>query len=1040
VIGPDGASEAKMPSPPSGPPPPPTALVSPKSVKLVAPPPTSRTPPSSAFLSAASSPALSSLGGGAVPPLPSSSPEQAAALVEKHLQSMSVTADMSEEEANEARSQYITLELECQSLDKSALGVLAWSHPFLSIFRSRSTIFEKVAETNICRNTANPLFSPIILNLYRMSHNAFDKPIKIQAMSWDPDGGPPAVFGELTTNLNQLLAAAQTSDTMPTGAGTGSSSSSGMASPPASGRPPLHRVGSIVGRRAAVFTPASPEKRLVFRRKDRNGEWVSKEAGFLVVRKSNIYIHTTQAVLSSTQAHARLFNYQTECLTNLVFRASKLEKQSSIGSGKADPFVMIYGLSKNRDKDKDNASPGLTSSKNGVLPSVLTGAGGAAAAMAAAASATGGANAPGSPPSVVSSLSNSSAAAAAGALATLASTSLSSKWTLIYESEVVAHTLNPSFLPALIPVHDLCAGEYDRDILVRVLTKRSIRAGPLLPDGSPGVPIVEGELIGEFETTLKSLLKGCNPSGHRTRSKKLHLINPRKKVADKSYKNSGDIVMLEAKVFTLSSRASELEASLLSNVEKPDPTSRRSSLLAANGIASLSRARSRSFFDKMLGAGAAPAVTNDDAADLQKSSLMSKVRAVARLAGEAVDDERSQAQMVTELQRQRTGQGMAGLLGLSEGTKSRRSSGDGAKSRRGSGERHGEDGTSVAGSATDNLIARMMRKSSRRELGAAAAAGGSASVSPDRSRRATGDKLLPQDSLILGSPVAPLGAPGNSPDELGGELLVSAGASSGRSRSSRRSSLGGSLARSNLVVSLSFRAADLRRMDTFLGWADSYLQLLRLKDDVWSELAATSVVSGEKNPVWDTLQVRLSKLRAPPEAGASASAAAAAASSSSVSDPLNLGGVDYPLVLKVWHWKKRGDPELIGLCETSLTSLQSRAQALQEADPRAAPAVAGADTKPLPASALADGTPLARAHALPLMDPALSTGSGKAKNGGAAPKPAGLLYVTNSTLLMKDSNKRKSQRSQRRKTLLGAETSTMAPSAEPSRTKTVWPW
>jgi hypothetical protein len=148
-------------------------------------------------------------------------------------------------------------------------------------------------------------------------------------------------------------------------------------------------------------------------------------------------------------------------------------------------------------------------------------------------------------------------------------------------------------------------------------------------------------------------------------------------------------------------------------------------------------------------------------------------------------------------------------------------------------------------------------------------------------------------------------------------------------------------------------------------------------------------------------------------------------------------GADYPLVLKVWHWKKRGEPELMGLCETTLTELQARAQALQDADPRVAPAVAGADTQPLPVSALSDGTPLARAHAFQLVDPAAaSTTSASSKRAGAT--HAGLVYVTSATVTIKDSSKRKSQRSQRRKTL--TEASIMMSSAEPSRTKMVWPW
>jgi hypothetical protein len=279
-------------------------------------------------------------------------------------------------------------------------------------------------------------------------------------------------------------------------------------------------------------------------------------------------------------------------------------------------------------------------------------------------------------------------------------------------------------------------------------------------------------------------------------------------------------------------------------------------------------------------------------------------------------------------------------------------------------------------------------------------------------------------------------------------------------RKLRRTTLGAALASSrsshnNIIVSLSFRAADLRKMGLF-GWADSYLQLLRLKDDVWSELGATSVVSGEKNPVWETINIRLSKMRGTPNAaegegattpGATAASASASASSSSPASPpaasdslQSSGGVDYPLVVKCWHWKKRGDAELMGLFETTLTELQARAAALLEAAPQIAPATAGGDAKPLPPSAFADGTPLAQHHAFHLVEPAPATSSGSSSRRNDAPRHAGLVYVTAAALSIRDPNKRKSK-SQRRKTLNASDTRDVdrsMMSTEPSRSRMPW--
>ena len=290
-----------------------------------------------------------------------------------------------------------------------------------------------------------------------------------------------------------------------------------------------------------------------------------------------------------------------------------------------------------------------------------------------------------------------------------------------------------------------------------------------------------------------------------------------------------------------------------------------------------------------------------------------------------------------------------------------------------------------------------------------------ASASADAGAGA-GVGVTPADDPALASPASMLSlarrlrrASTNAP--------ASASASASAPTSTSTSS---GMARSNILVSLSFRACELRRMDGFLGWADSYLQLLRLKDQVWSELAATSVVAGEKNPRWEGIAVKLSKMRAAPAAdqvGAGADAALAATSTPSTAsapaaaaaaDPLS--GSDYPLVVKCWHWKKREDAELIGLFETTLSELQSRSSAMQEAAPALSPG-AGSDAQPPPLASFADGGLLAP-FAFPLVDPTAALAPASPKRN--APKHAGLVYCTAAVLSIKDSNKRKSNKSKRR--------------------------
>lgn len=183
--------------------------------------------------------------------------------------------------------------------------------------------------------------------------------------------------------------------------------------------------------------------------------------------------------------------------------------------------------------------------------------------------------------------------------------------------------------------------------------------------------------------------------------------------------------------------------------------------------------------------------------------------------------------------------------------------------------------------------------------------------------------------------------------------------------------------RSLLALNLSFRGQDMRKMDSIFGWCDSYLQILRLKHDVWSELATTTVVSGQKNPVFDPVSIRLSKLRSEPSDFPS-----------DASDELSIaGGTDYPLLIKAFHWKKRGDPELMGSFETTLSELEQRHKAF------------ATHADPLGSSVAID------AIALKLIDPVLAADPKK----GRSYQHSGLVLLPKFEVVLKV-DKRKSKR------------------------------
>lgn len=106
---------------------------------------------------------------------------------------------------------------------------------------------------------------------------------------------------------------------------------------------------------------------------------------------------------------------------------------------------------------------------------------------------------------------------------------------------------------------------------------------------------------------------------------------------------------------------------------------------------------------------------------------------------------------------------------------------------------------------------------------------------------------------------------------------------------------------------------------------------------VWSDLGSTIVVTGQKNPNFEPISIRLNKLRSDPLMEFSAGGQPTSQhhqhqcvdgnESTMMTDEVSIaGGQDYPLLIKAFHWKKRGEPELMGSFETTLTELEERAR------------------------------------------------------------------------------------------------------------------
>lgn len=108
------------------------------------------------------------------------------------------------------------------------------------------------------------------------------------------------------------------------------------------------------------------------------------------------------------------------------------------------------------------------------------------------------------------------------------------------------------------------------------------------------------------------------------------------------------------------------------------------------------------------------------------------------------------------------------------------------------------------------------------------------------------------------------------------------------------------------------------------------------------------------------------------------------------------GGTDYPLMIKAFHWKKRGEPEFMGAFETTLTHLQQRSQTLVSS---------GVDPSGL-SSLTAPSVAALTALAYPLIDPTLAAEPKKGKEY----KHSGLVFITNIDVVVRDKATRQSRR------------------------------
>lgn len=105
---------------------------------------------------------------------------------------------------------------------------------------------------------------------------------------------------------------------------------------------------------------------------------------------------------------------------------------------------------------------------------------------------------------------------------------------VVHKSEMIKNTLNPVWAPVVIPVVDVCNGDYDRKLLIEVYDWDS--------NGSH-------DFIGSFHTTLREM------GASMVERKEFPLINS-KRLSKKGYKNSGMVKVKSFKVESTNSMGS----------------------------------------------------------------------------------------------------------------------------------------------------------------------------------------------------------------------------------------------------------------------------------------------------------------------------------------------------------------------------------------------------------------------------------------------------------------------------------------------------
>jgi hypothetical protein len=587
---------------------------------------------------------------------------------------------LSEETAAESASLFVSLELAVDQLDRAPLALAQWSNPYLSLKRGRGGaggIWEKVNESEVVKNSTSCAFKPILVNVFKAAQNNMEKEVKLQAFCWDPDGNPAILYGEVMTSLKQLLAASQAGY-----AGVNALGVVAIAPAPGASAPQATNLLSprTRDRRGAAVGSG---KKLVLKRttksKDATGKEVEsqKDAGFVLVRRADRWLNATPLLLSNARLHGRLYpiessgSFRDTIMVQLVFQGKKLDKP---GTERPDACVVIYART-----GEASAGESETTTAGAVSPSA----------------------------GLSSKVSTANVAYWSGPNIPVTSAEFLRRWRQVYVSETV-HSASPTFLPALISFENLVRGEYDREILVRVMTGVSPKKVTLPTEAAAAVnqaqiEVADGELVGEFETTLKSLVKNCNthvqpvvPRGTSAdevnlagvcvadRSYKKHVVHRgRRQMEPKKYKHSGSIVFTEARVLLNTEKLAEVQnwvqitppkgagtttaAATREAAISPAPAalpigdtlagsagSRRGSHVSMGSVANLVKsARQIREARKSRGAGlslggtevnfqtAAAAAGSKDISmiDLQKASLMAKIAAVARLNGEAISVE-----------------------------------------------------------------------------------------------------------------------------------------------------------------------------------------------------------------------------------------------------------------------------------------------------------------------------------------------------------------------------------------------------------------